>query len=99
MKAAADDSHQRITGTFFCPKDGMRYPAGVRSCPECGAALIDVSAIMEQSRRNPSNEICAQCHPIGRIVQLGNHSMLDAEKLPMCLDCHKGHDDCGGCHY
>ena len=88
-----------ISGTYYCPKDKLRLSAGSTSCPECGGKLIDINAAMEQSRTSPSNEVCIECHLIADVNAISRHQLFNADKLKKCLDCHRGHDDCGSCHH
>ena len=88
-----------ISGSLYCPKDKLRFPAGSRSCSRCGGALLNVDELMERSRNSPSNEICMQCHIPEEVRQIKRHTIFNNEKLKKCLDCHTGHNDCGGCHH
>jgi hypothetical protein len=88
-----------ISGAFFCPKDRLTFPADTKSCPKCGGELINISEFMQRSRTNPSNEICAKCHPTAQLTVVKSHQVLKADKLSMCLSCHKGHDNCSSCHH
>ena len=89
----------RISGTLFCPKDKARFPAGTNACAKCGGSLINIDESMERSRKNPSNGICIECHPMEEVHKIKRHGIFNAEKLQRCLDCHEGHDDCGSCHH
>lgn len=88
-----------ISGTLFCPKDKSRFPAGTRACAKCGGSLINIDESMEKSRKNPSNGICVECHPMEEVHKIERHGIFNAQKLQRCLDCREGHDDCGSCHH
>jgi hypothetical protein len=88
-----------IMGTLYCPKDKTRFPAGTTACSKCGGSLLDINEMTERSRRNPSNEICMECHQIEEVGQIKRHGIFNSTKLKQCLDCHQGHDDCAGCHH
>jgi hypothetical protein len=88
-----------ISGTSFCPKDKLRFAAGTKSCSKCGGPLININQVMAISSKNPSNEICIGCHAMEEVIQIDRHKIYNNNKLSKCLDCHKGHDDCGSCHH
>lgn len=88
-----------ISNTLFCPKDKLRFPSGLGSCPKCGGNLLNINAVMEKSRQNPSNEICIECHGMDEAPQIRRHAIFNATKLRQCLDCHQGHEDCASCHH
>jgi hypothetical protein len=87
-----------ISGTLFCPKDKLRFSAGTALCSKCGGSLLNINELTERSHRNPSNEICMECHRMEEVQQIRRHTIFNATKLKQCLDCHEGHDDCGSCH-
>jgi hypothetical protein len=88
-----------ISGTLYCPKDKMKYSSGTKTCSKCGGPLLDINALMAQSRTNPSNEICRKCHMKEEVQQIRQHIALSPDVMNRCLDCHKGHNDCGSCHH
>jgi nitrate/TMAO reductase-like tetraheme cytochrome c subunit len=88
-----------IMGTLYCPKDKLRFSAGTQLCSKCGGSLLSISAVTERSHRNPSNEICMECHRMEEVQQIKRHTIFNANKLKQCLDCHRGHDDCDSCHH
>jgi len=97
MPAGVD--RMNISGTLYCAKDKLRFPAGTKSCPNCGSSLININEFMEKSRAKPSNQICMECHLPNDVQAVKRHGLFNAAKLQRCLDCHKGHDNCGGCHH
>jgi hypothetical protein len=88
-----------IMDTLYCPKDKLRFSAGTRLCSKCGGSLLNISELTERSRRNPSNELCMECHRMEEVQQIKRHTIFNATKLKQCLDCHQGHDDCDSCHH
>ncbi len=88
-----------ISGTLYCPKDKLRFSPDIKSCSKCGGILLNIDEIMTKSRKSPSNEICMECHRVEEVQQIERHTIFNNEKLRKCLDCHKGHDDCGSCHH
>jgi len=93
------DSHKPISGTLFCPKDGLSYPAGTKVCSECGGVLLNIDELMERSHTSPSNDVCLACHTMEQVKKTESHSNFREDKLAMCIDCHAGHEDCGSCHH
>lgn len=89
----------KIINTFYCPKDKLRFIDDIKVCPKCGGKLIDINLLMEESKKNPSNDICRQCHINTEVENLDSHITFKKDKLYNCLECHSGHDDCGGCHF
>lgn len=89
----------RITDTFYCPKDKLRFSEGIKVCSKCGGELININKLMEESKKNPSNEICRKCHPTKEVQEIKAHKTDDRKNQYNCLGCHEGHDDCGGCHH
>ncbi len=88
----------KISDTYFCPVDKLRFPEKLNSCPKCGGKLININFLMEESKKNPSNKICRECHPDIEAQNIDAHITFKKEKLNKCLDCHADHDDCGNCH-
>jgi len=88
-----------IAGTLYCPKDKLQFSADSKSCSKCGGTLLNIDEVMARSRRNPSNEICTECHMAEEVRQIKRHTIFNSDKLGRCLDCHKGHDDCSSCHH
>jgi hypothetical protein len=95
----ADKREMSLSGTSFCPKDKLRFASSTKACSKCGGPLINISQVMAISSKNPSNEICIGCHAMEEVIQIGRHTIFNNNKLSKCLDCHKGHDDCGSCHH
>lgn len=88
-----------ISGMLYCPKDKLTFSPDNQSCSKCGGALLNIDELMARSRRSPSNEICMECHRMEEVRQIKRHTIFNNDKLEKCLDCHKGHDDCGSCHH
>jgi hypothetical protein len=95
----ADQKAVVIAGTLYCPKDKMRFSSDSRTCSKCGGILLNIDELMAKSRTDPSDDICRECHWVEEVQQIKQHTMLNANRLKKCLDCHQGHDDCGSCHH
>jgi hypothetical protein len=95
----SNESPMGISGTLYCPKDKLRFSPDNKSCSKCGGALLNMDELMVRSRRSPSNEICMECHMMEEVRQIKRHTIFNNDKLGKCLDCHKGHDNCGSCHH
>ena len=88
-----------ISNTLYCPKDKVRFSSGTKACSRCGGPLLDINALMALSRTSPSNEICAKCHLTEEVRQIKQHTARKPDMMNRCLDCHRGHNDCGSCHH
>ncbi|MBI5418347.1 hypothetical protein HZA55_10480 [Candidatus Poribacteria bacterium] len=89
----------KISDTYYCAKDRLRFPEEVNLCPKCSGKLLNLNKLMAQAKANPSNSICRQCHLDAEVQEIDAHITFKKEKLGNCLDCHKDHDDCGNCHH
>jgi hypothetical protein len=99
-KGAHSGGHSMaISGILYCPKDKLRFSPDTNACSKCGGMLLNIDEVMTRSRRNPSNEICKECHLSEEVRQIGRHAIYNQAKLRQCLDCPKGHDDCASCHH
>ncbi len=88
-----------IAGTLYCPKDKISLPPGTKACSKCGGPLLSINALMARSQTSPSNEVCINCHSKEEVQQIEQHAALKPHMVNQCLDCHKGHNDCGSCHH
>jgi len=95
----SNKSAMGISGTLYCPKDKLSFSPDNKACSKCGGNLLNMDELMARSRRNPSNEICMECHLVEEVRQIKRHTLFNNDKLGKCLDCHKGHNDCGSCHH
>ncbi len=89
----------RVTNTFYCPKDKLKFTEKVKACSKCGGELIDINNLMAESKKNPSNKICRKCHLDKDVLKIGAHKHIDKKDQYNCLNCHEGHDDCASCHH
>ncbi len=89
----------QITNSFYCPKDKLRFSKADKVCPKCGAALININELMENSKQRPSNKICRQCHLNKDVQAISAHIDINRKEQYNCLSCHVGHDDCASCHH
>lgn len=95
----SNKSTMGISGTLYCPKDKLRFSPDNKLCSKCGGTLLNIDELMARSRRSPSNEICMECHLMEEVRQIKQHTIFNNDTPGKCLDCHKGHDDCGSCHH
>ena len=89
-----------LSGSTYCPKCEVKGDKDWKMCPKCGGPLIDLHKLMRHSAVNPDHRMCRQCHFMEgeleglHMAKVGGDFATEQD----CLECHEGHNECGGCH-
>lgn len=101
-QSAAKESKPEISpffGQTYCPKCRKTGPQNIIECARCGEPVIDLEKTMRESALNPDPAICKKCHYIDEDLATKHAEVEEGLNHDSdCLECHKGHNECGGCH-